>query len=196
MVRLLSQARHLIALGVGAVLAGALLGANCSPSEEEPVPCCTPPLLLVRTATGGSSDVTGTSWAKCFGDDPSPGQSRLTTMTFGVGTFTLTDITYTARTDCTGAMDPSVVAKAGATTQGDRLATWDGTPPPSLATTVTATAVLLSGGEAPLPATLKTLFFVDDLAAPPELHMGGKSATAPDGYPTTLETTGRPRVMP
>lgn len=154
--------------------------------------------LLVRTASGGATDMTGTAWSLCFANEPSSGMSRLTTFAFGAGTFTLTDVIFTASAECAGPADPAVVSTALTAGYGDRTAGWDSTPPPGLATTVTATAVLLSaapsGGE--LPDSLKTLFFVNDHVSPPELHMGGKTDFAPDGYPTTLETSGRPRTMP
>lgn len=182
-------ARWLVAVGI---IAASLAGAGCS-SEEEP----RPEHLLVRTASGGTMDVTDTAWESCMPGDPGPGSgtSNRTTMSFGVDTWTITGRSY-ATEDCTGTPVSTESVTAPVVAQGDRTAGWGAeapeAPPPGLPAAVTATAVLISGpAGSPLPPQLKTLLFVNDLASPRALHFGGKIA-GPDGYPTTLETTPRP----
>jgi len=176
-------------------------GTQCSPNGET----CTGGIcgtigghLLVRTASGTPMDMTGTVWSWCYANEPSGGMSRRGTDSFGAGTLTHTDVVFTSSLDCIGPSDPALGLTLTAQTlsQGDRVVGWDEGPPPGLAPTVTASAVLLYGIDPTLglPATLKMLFFVDDLAEPQMLHEGDKEAIAPDGYPARLKTFGRPRA--
>lgn len=180
----------------GAIIALALVGAGCSSSSDGDGGG----QLLVRTASGGAMDLSGTAWSQCYANEPSAGMSRRTTMAFGDGTFTITSFIFTASVNCTGPTDPAQGLDATAQTdaQGDREVGWDDGPPTGLAAKVTATAVLLSGFTpgSGMPDPMKTLFFVNDLASPKTQHMGGKAGVAPDGYPTTLESWGRERVAP
>lgn len=178
-------ARWLVVVALAAL---ALAGVGCS-SDDDPDPTG----LLVRTATGPSIDVTGTAWAGCYLDDSLPsGMSRLTTFAFGEGTFTLTDVVYT-EVGCTGAIDAGLggTVTAQAAAQGDVVLGWSDGAPPGLPATVTATAVRLTGATPPgkMPDPMEAAFFVNDVASPAELHMGGKEAGI-------LESTGRPRVVP
>lgn len=154
--------------------------------------------LVLRTISGIPMDVTDTVWSECYGNEPSPGMSRLATDTFGVGTFTHKDVVYTSSLACTGPTDPALGVDVTALTQsyGDRIVGWDLGAPPMLPSTVTATAVLLSGIDpgSGLPETMRTLFFVNDYGTPQFLHMG-KGAEGPDGFPLTLSTSGRPRLQ-
>lgn len=182
-------ARWFVIGAVGAVL----LLPGCD-SEDEP----TPSDLVVQTASGTPMNLTGSEWALCNANEPSAGMSRLKSARFAAGTFTAVEVVYVASTDCTGATDPAQgkTATAKAAAQGEREAGWDNGPPSGLPATVTATAVLFSGFTPSDIPDLKTLAFVNDLASPQTLHMGGQPGGAPDGYPTTLETSGRPRVGP
>ena len=182
------------ALAAFAALALSAAGCPSDDETEEPVQ------LLVRTASGTPLDVTGTAWRQGYPGEPAAGMSRRTTFAFGSGTFTMTTEVFTASDGCTGPTDPAQgeTASAQAAAQGDRTVGWDDLAPEGLPVTVTATAVLLSGvtPASVLPDPFKTLFFVNDSVTPGELHMGGKAGVAPDGYPTTLESWGRPRVSP
>lgn len=170
-----------------AIAASSLVAAGCS---SDPAPAPEP--LLVRTASGATLDVNGKAWAACILDEV---QWRRTVMSFGPGTLTITDTAY-ATSSCTG--DPAsatttVVSTIVAT--GDHAAGW-GTegPPPGVATTVTATGVIITWPEtSDHPGPGKNLLFVNDGASPDALHFGGKTA-GPDGYPTTLEPTARTLV--
>jgi hypothetical protein len=182
-------ARWFVIGAVGAVL----LLPGCD-SEDTP----TPEHLVVQTASGTPMDLTGSEWARCNANEPSAGMSRLKGARFAAGTFTATEVVYVASTDCTGATDPAQgkTATAKAAAQGEREAGWDNGAPTGLPATVTATAVLLSGFTPSGIPDLKTLLFVNDLASPRRLHMGGEIGVAPDGYPTTLESSGQPRAGP
>jgi hypothetical protein len=176
-------------------------GTACGSSGEicvAGVCSATAPALLVRTASGGLMDVTGTSWTECHPNEPVAGMSRRAIDAFGAGTFTHTDVVFTSALDCTGPTDASLGFSVTAPTlsAGDRWVGWEWTPPPGIAPTVMATAVLLYGIDPAtgLPPSLKFLWFVNDLAAVQTLHEGAKDVVAPDGYPALLRTEGRARV--
>lgn len=176
-------------LTLGAVLALMLAGPGCS-SDSSPPPCA--PAIAVRTASGSTMDVCGTSWTACILNDV---QWNRTTMSFAAGTFTVVDVTY-ATTGCTGTpVSTGTPTVAPIVTTGDHAAGWgEEGPPPGLATTVTATGVVITWPQtSDHPGDIKGLLFVDDGAAPEALHFGGKTPGA-DGYPTTLERTARTRV--
>ncbi len=165
-------------------------GPGCSSDAgPQPVPA---DHLLVRTASGATMDVTGTAWTACILSDTD--WSR-TVMSFGPGTFTVASAAYATST-CTGEpLSSTAPVTAPIVATGDRMAGWgqDG-PPPGVATTVTATGVVITWPEASgHPGEMKTVLFVNDGASPAALHFGGKTAGA-DGYPTTLESTARTLV--
>ncbi len=192
--RRLPRARRIPGSSIlGAIAALALVGAGCSSSESD-----APAHLVVRTASGDVTDVTGTTWSVCNANEPSAGMSRLKSASFGAGAFAATEVVFTASVDCTGATDPAQGrnATAQAAAQGERQVGWDQGAPAGVPATVTATAVLLSGFTPAGIPDLKTLVLVNDLASPATLHMGSDAAVAPDGYPTSLQTAGRQRTAP
>lgn len=147
------------------------------------------PRLVVRSASGTSVDLTGTTWSHCM-TDGAPGESRRATDTYGAGTITHVEETF-ATPDCTGDPQSSWIVNGQATSAGDRLVSWaGGIPPPSAPWfwSVTATAVHVTGEDPVMgPLDFKFLIWVNDWVAPRQLFQAENDyGMAWDGYPTLL----------
>lgn len=139
--------------------------------------------LVVRTTSGGSTDLTGTSWATCKADEPALGMSRRKTNVFFAGGATIGEEIYASSTDCSGTPDPARSWQADVTMvpAGDRFVGWRGRVPAGRPATLWGTGLVVSGelpgGGGPFVA--KELVVVDASSIPWRLYGG-------DGEPPTL----------
>lgn len=149
--------------------------------------------LVVRTASGGSLDLTGTLWATCRPGEPEPWMSRRKTNAFLAGGATVGEEIFASSTDCSGTPDPILSWQTfiAMVPSGDRFAGWRGPIPAGLPATLLTTGIQLSGQipGAPGPFTAKDLVLVDTAPSPWRLYTGE------DDNPTLLDAEGYPAYM-
>lgn len=154
----------------------ALLLAAC----EEGLPFREP--LHVRTASGVTVNLTGTSWRECT-DDGAGGSASYREVHGEEGAITFLRETWTAP-ECTGTNSVVEAFAAYGEARGDVTVAWEGgtAPAPHLDPPPTATRVLLNSGG----AYGGDAYLVDDTVTPRVLYTGNPASIGGDGYPTQL----------
>lgn len=165
------------------------------------VPACTdeeaaPRLpLRVEARSGGTVDLSGTSWAACTENSPSPGLSERWAEVHGQdGAVTFTVTPY-ASPGCAGSPGTAQAISAVAYASGQRTVGFTGAPPPELGSTaVVATKVYLDAGA--LGYGLDC-YWLDDTVSPRVLYTGDPDATVDaEGYPNTFLEGGEQEQVP
>lgn len=170
--------RLLAGCSLVSILAVALLGCD---GGSDPRPAS----MRVRSVSG-TYDLDGTTWVKCFPDEPEAGKSRRTIDTYASGRITHVEDVFDVPA-CAGTPDDSAHStRTGDVDVGPGLAVgWNGAAPEGLADEVTASGVTYTEGGTTL---LRTIAYVDDGAEPDRLYTGNEDGPLDgNGYPQQLE---------
>lgn len=177
-----------LAACTAAVLFAAAVLPACGKDPLERVP------LRVNARSGAKVDLSSTTWQTCLADTPSAGKSVLSRIVHGEQGAVTYAFQEFAAPGCTGTTPGVVSQPFVAFVDGERAATWSGTPPadalsPPVPASPIVTRVFLSA-----QGVATDVFWLDDVASPRVLYAGATNSPTTAGYPDLLFSGGWPEV--